>query len=194
MPVPPSLVWHRHDRPGTFPRALDHVGYAVADLDRSIGFYEALLGVPLLMRKTWMSGYVGEIVGYPDVVAEGAFFRLPGGVVLELLEYKPPYASRGVDMESYNAGNAHSRLVTDDMEGLRAPACGRLRRLPLAGSSSSPGGRIAAVAPATCATRTGPDRADGGTAGWSGLERVGEAGDEGRIGSRRSRSGTGAEQ
>jgi catechol 2,3-dioxygenase-like lactoylglutathione lyase family enzyme len=55
-------------------------------------------------------------VGYPDVVMEGAFFQLPGGVVLELLEYKAPYASVGVDMESYNAGNAHLCLVTDDME------------------------------------------------------------------------------
>jgi catechol 2,3-dioxygenase-like lactoylglutathione lyase family enzyme len=96
-------------------RAIDHVGYAVADLDRSIAFYEALLGVPLLMRKTWDVPYVGDIVGYPDVVMEGAFFRLPGGVVLELLEYRAPYTSAGVDMESYNAGNAHLCLVTDDM-------------------------------------------------------------------------------
>jgi len=97
-------------------RGLDHVGYAVADLDRSIAFWQTLLGVPLLMRKTWDVAYVGGIVGYPNVVMEGAFFRLPTGVVLELLEYKPPYASQGVDMESYQAGNAHLCLVTDDME------------------------------------------------------------------------------
>jgi catechol 2,3-dioxygenase-like lactoylglutathione lyase family enzyme len=97
-------------------RAIDHVGYAVADLDRSIAFYEVLLGVPLLMRKTWDVEYVGDIVGYPGVVMEGAFFRLPGGVVLELLEYKAPYTSGGVDMESFNPGNAHLCLVTDDME------------------------------------------------------------------------------
>ena len=95
-------------------RALDHVGYAVGDLDRSIAFYEILLGVPLLLRKTWSHLYVGEIVGYPDLVLEGAFFQLPNGVVLELLEYKTPPPG-GVDMESYNAGNAHLCLVTDDM-------------------------------------------------------------------------------
>ena len=97
-------------------RAIDHIGYAVSDLDRSIAFYEVLLGVPLLFRRTWDVPYVGDIVGYPDVVMEGGFFRLPGGVVLELLEYKAPYTSGGVDMESYNAGNAHLCLVTDDME------------------------------------------------------------------------------
>ena len=95
-------------------RALDHVGYAVADLDRSIAFYEALLGVPMIMRKTWDVPYVGEIVGYADLVLEGAFFQLPNGVILELLEYKSPPAGV-VDMESYNAGNAHLCLVTDDM-------------------------------------------------------------------------------
>lgn len=96
-------------------RALDHVGYAVAELDRSIAFYETLLGVPLLMRKTWEVPYVGEIVGYPDLVLEGAFFQLPNGVVLELLQYKEPPPG-AVNMESYNAGNAHLCLVTDDMD------------------------------------------------------------------------------
>jgi catechol 2,3-dioxygenase-like lactoylglutathione lyase family enzyme len=95
-------------------RALDHVGFAVGDLDRSIAFYEALLGVPLLLRKTWTHPYVGEIVGYADLVLEGAFFQLPNGVILELLEYKTPPPGV-VDMESYNAGNAHLCLVTDDM-------------------------------------------------------------------------------
>jgi catechol 2,3-dioxygenase-like lactoylglutathione lyase family enzyme len=95
-------------------RALDHVGFAVSDLDRSIAFYETLLGTPMLMRKTWDVPYVGEIVGYPDLVLEGAFFQLPNDVILELLEYSSP-APGTVDMESYNAGNAHLCLVTDDM-------------------------------------------------------------------------------
>lgn len=95
-------------------RALDHVGYAVSDLDRSVAFYQVLLGVPLLMRKTWDVPYVGDIVGYPNVILEGAFFQLPNGVVLELLEYRN-HGPGTVDMESYNAGNAHLCLVTDDM-------------------------------------------------------------------------------
>jgi catechol 2,3-dioxygenase-like lactoylglutathione lyase family enzyme len=95
--------------------ALDHVGYAVTDLDRSIAFYELLLGVPLLMRKTWDVEYLSDIVGYPGAVLEGAFFRLPNGVILELLQYSNP-APGVVDMESTNAGNAHLCLTTDDMQ------------------------------------------------------------------------------
>lgn len=96
-------------------RALDHVGFAVTDLDRSIAFYEVLLGTPLLMRKTWDAAYLGEIVGYRGAVLEGAFFQLPNRVILELLEYQTP-ATGSVDMESTNAGNAHLCLVTDDMD------------------------------------------------------------------------------
>lgn len=103
------------DPTGPHFRALDHIGYAVADLDQSIAFYEVLLGVPLLFRKTWDVPYVGDIVGYPDVVMDGGFFRLPNGVVLELLQYRN-YGPGVVDMESWNAGNAHLCLVTDDME------------------------------------------------------------------------------
>jgi catechol 2,3-dioxygenase-like lactoylglutathione lyase family enzyme len=94
---------------------LDHVGYAVADLDRSIAFYEVLLGVPLKLRKTWDVPYVGDIVGYPGVHLHAAFFDLPNGVVLELLQYEHPDPGL-VDMESNNAGNAHLCLVTADMD------------------------------------------------------------------------------
>jgi catechol 2,3-dioxygenase-like lactoylglutathione lyase family enzyme len=40
---------------------------------------------------------------------------LPNGVVLELLQYRN-YGPGIVDMESWNAGNAHLCLVTDDMD------------------------------------------------------------------------------
>jgi catechol 2,3-dioxygenase-like lactoylglutathione lyase family enzyme len=93
---------------------LDHVGFAVGDLDRSVEWYTFFLGEPPLLRKTWDVEYVGRVVGYPGVKMEGAFWRLPGGTVLELLEYLDPRPGR-VDMETYNAGNAHLCLVVDDL-------------------------------------------------------------------------------
>ena len=94
--------------------ALDHVGFSVSSLDRSIPFYTALLGEEPLLRKRWDVAYVGEILGYPGNVLDGAFWRLPGGTILELLEYEPPPGR--VDMETNNVGNAHLCLVTDDMD------------------------------------------------------------------------------
>jgi catechol 2,3-dioxygenase-like lactoylglutathione lyase family enzyme len=93
---------------------LDHVGFAVADLDRSISFYTRLLEAEPVLRETWDVEYVGRMVGYPGVVLEGAFWRMPGGTILELLEYKNPPPGV-VDMETFNAGNGHLCLVTEDM-------------------------------------------------------------------------------
>ena len=105
--------------------ALDHVGFAVSDLDRSVEWYSFFLADAPILRKTWDVEYVGRIVGYPGVKMEGAFWRLPGGTVLELLEYHHPKPGR-VDMETYNAGNAHLCLVVDylaaDFERLRGRA------------------------------------------------------------------------
>jgi catechol 2,3-dioxygenase-like lactoylglutathione lyase family enzyme len=94
--------------------ALDHVGFAVFDLDRSIAFYNRLLEAEPILRKVWDVDYVAGILGYPKVTLDAAFWRLPGGSILELLEYVEP-GPRRVDMETYNAGNAHLCLVTEDI-------------------------------------------------------------------------------
>jgi catechol 2,3-dioxygenase-like lactoylglutathione lyase family enzyme len=94
---------------------LDHIGFTVASIERSIAFYSALLGDEPLLRKVWDQRYVDRIVGYPGVVLDVALWRLPGGTVLELLEYRNPQPGK-VDMETFNAGNAHLCLVTEDIE------------------------------------------------------------------------------
>jgi catechol 2,3-dioxygenase-like lactoylglutathione lyase family enzyme len=94
--------------------ALDHVGFSVASLDRSIAWYTELLGEPPIGRGRWEHPYVAVVVGYPEVVMEAAFWRLPGGTVLELIEYVVPAPGR-VDPETFNVGNAHLCLVTADV-------------------------------------------------------------------------------
>jgi catechol 2,3-dioxygenase-like lactoylglutathione lyase family enzyme len=93
---------------------LDHVGFAVSEIERSSAWYTDLLGAPPVLRKTWEQEYVARILGYPEVVLDCAFWRLPGGTVLELLEYVVPAPGR-VDMETFNVGNGHLCLVTEDI-------------------------------------------------------------------------------
>jgi catechol 2,3-dioxygenase-like lactoylglutathione lyase family enzyme len=96
---------------------VDHVGYTVADLDRSVAFYSHLLDREPLARKTWDVEYLGRIQGYENVKVEAAFFPLPGGLTLELVQYHRP-AHELVDMETFNVGNAHLSLVTPDLHAL----------------------------------------------------------------------------
>ena len=98
---------------------LDHVGFAVADLDRSVEWYTRVLGAPPTLRKTWDVDYIGEMLGYPGCRIECAFFALPGGGVLELIRFLDPRPGR-VDMETYNAGNGHLCLLVDDIHAEHA--------------------------------------------------------------------------
>jgi catechol 2,3-dioxygenase-like lactoylglutathione lyase family enzyme len=93
---------------------LDHVGFAVGNLDRSVEWYTFLLDEPPMVRNVWDLEYVGRMVGYPGLKIECAFWRLPGDTVLELIEHLHPEPG-AVDMETYNAGNAHLCLVVDDL-------------------------------------------------------------------------------
>jgi catechol 2,3-dioxygenase-like lactoylglutathione lyase family enzyme len=96
--------------------SVDHVGFAVSNLDRSVEWYTRFLGEEPFLRKVWEVGYVGQIVGYPECTMDCAFWYLPEkAAVLELIEYLAPQPGR-VDMETYNAGNAHLCLVTEDID------------------------------------------------------------------------------
>jgi catechol 2,3-dioxygenase-like lactoylglutathione lyase family enzyme len=96
-------------------KGLDHVGFAVADLDRSIAFYRQLLEREPVARRLYRESYVAEVLGYDKIEIDTAFFELPGGAILELLEYRRPMG-RQVDMETANPGNAHLCLVVEDLE------------------------------------------------------------------------------
>ena len=99
-------------------RGLDHIGFTVTSLDRSIPFYTLLLGEEPVARLAWHAEadeFVGRIVGYRGLQLAGAFWKLPGGTILELLEYRHP-PSGHVNMETYNVGNGHLGLLTDDIQ------------------------------------------------------------------------------
>ena len=93
---------------------LDHIGFSVSSLDQSIEWYSFFLDSPPVLRKVWDVEYVGRLVGYKGMKIDAAFWRLPGGTVLELIEYQNPQPGR-VDMETFNVGNAHLCLVVDDL-------------------------------------------------------------------------------
>jgi catechol 2,3-dioxygenase-like lactoylglutathione lyase family enzyme len=93
---------------------LDHVGFSVADIERSVQWYTFLFEEPPVLRKLYDVEYVSRVLGYPGVVLDAALWELPGGARFELLEYKSPEPGR-VDMETHNVGNGHLCLIVDDL-------------------------------------------------------------------------------
>jgi catechol 2,3-dioxygenase-like lactoylglutathione lyase family enzyme len=104
-----------------------HVAFHVADIDRSIAFYEAL-GMALVHRQEQSNAYTSSLVGYPDAAIRVAQFALPGadpGVSrhhLELVEYVTP-AVQSIPLERRTAGTAHLAFRVADI----AAEYGRLR-------------------------------------------------------------------
>ena len=69
--------------------------------------------------------YLGRIVGYPGVKIKAAFVDLPGGVVIELLDYQLDGRVPNTDVTA-NPGNVHLCLKVDDAAQAwnHAVACG----------------------------------------------------------------------
>jgi lactoylglutathione lyase len=102
---------------------LDHVGFSVADLDRSVAFYRDLLGMQLLWQRVYEEEYVRTLVGYPTATLRCAYLQMPGSSVkLELLEYQN-VAREHSNLRRADPGNGHLALAVSDLEGL----CGNLK-------------------------------------------------------------------
>jgi catechol 2,3-dioxygenase-like lactoylglutathione lyase family enzyme len=108
-----------------------HVGVSVADLDASLAWWEAFLGVPARWRGRLYRGYLGASVGYPGVEIEAALLDVPGGGVVELLDYQVEGRQR-LDEESYHPGHTHVCLAVTDCDAAwrRAVEAGAVPRNP----------------------------------------------------------------
>ena len=116
--LPPHVVTSTH-----------HVGMSVASLDRALAFWEGFLGTKPRWRTVLDRPYLGRHVGYPGVAIDAAFLDLPGGVpggiILELLEYRVAEKQPNPDATA-NPGNVHLCLTTADCGAafMRAVALG----------------------------------------------------------------------
>jgi lactoylglutathione lyase len=97
-----------------------HVGFSVRDIEASISFYTAGLGLELVHRQSQSNPYTSALVGYPDASLHVAQFAIahaappPSGHVLELIEYVVP---RGEQIKSENSriASGHLAFEVDDI-------------------------------------------------------------------------------
>ena len=98
---------------GTAARRVHHIGMSVSDLDEALAFWRGFLGVEPRWRTVLDRPYLGRHLGYPGISIDAAFLDLPGGIVLELLDYRVEGKARNPDGTA-NAGNVHLCLEVDD--------------------------------------------------------------------------------
>lgn len=96
---------------------LSHAGIQVAEIDRSIAFYERL-GLRLAARRRNGRPYIQRLVGHPGVELEIAIMAIPGSEsVLEILEYHA-VPRTPIDPATANPGTGHVCLLVEDLDGL----------------------------------------------------------------------------
>jgi len=97
--------------------AADHTGFTVANLERSVGFWQDVLGFELSHRTHQTGELASEITGVPG--AEISLAVLKGyGHKIELLEYHAPADRKHVDLRPCDVGSVHVALIVDDLDTL----------------------------------------------------------------------------
>ncbi len=106
--------------------SVHHVGMTVASLEAALAFWEAFLGKPARWTTVLDRPYLSRVVGYPDVAIKAAFVDLPGGVVLELLDYHQVAGRSANPQATANPGNMHLCLKVADAQAAwqHAVGCG----------------------------------------------------------------------
>jgi catechol 2,3-dioxygenase-like lactoylglutathione lyase family enzyme len=106
-------------RPGVL-QGVWHFSFHVADLDRSVAFYEGVLGLELVHRQDQDNDYTRRLVGYPDASLRVAQLRVPGqprGVSthdLELVEYVVPRGAPYLSSDRHRPGASHMAFAVSD--------------------------------------------------------------------------------
>jgi catechol 2,3-dioxygenase-like lactoylglutathione lyase family enzyme len=100
-------------------RCLQHVSITTADLDRSLAFWQGLVGLELTGRGEVAAPHLDKILGLGPTRLAWAELDVPGGGMLELFQYLRP---EGVPTRprTCDPGAVHICFETDDLETLVA--------------------------------------------------------------------------
>ncbi|MFW7349578.1 MAG: VOC family protein [Pigmentiphaga sp.] len=105
------------------PRALNHIGMTVPDIDRAIAWYGQVLGFRLIFRRTLRATpdvpEVASIFGTGFGAAHQAHLLAANGVGLELFQFIEPAVEAPPDkFRFWQTGVFHLCVTDPDLEGL----------------------------------------------------------------------------
>src|SRR5713226_9882470 len=99
--------------------AADHTGITVSNLERSLEFWQNVLGFEFSHRAHQTGEMASEITGVAGAEIKLAVVKAPGGHKIELLEYlAPPDRKQRVDLRPCDVGSVHIALIIDNLEAV----------------------------------------------------------------------------
>ena len=95
----------------------DHTGFTVANLERSVAFWQDVLGFHLSHRAHHTGDLASEVTGVPG--ADISIAVLKGyGHKIELLKYHAPADRKRVDLRPCDVGSVHVALTVDNLDAV----------------------------------------------------------------------------
>ena len=98
--------------------AADHTGITVSNLERSLEFWQNVLGFEFSHRAHQTSEMASQITGVAGAEIKLAVVKAPGGHKIELLEYLAPPDRKRVDLRPCDVGSVHVALTVDNLDAV----------------------------------------------------------------------------
>ena len=105
---------------------MNHTGFVVSDMERSLEFYQDLLGLKQERNQILEGEFISELVGYPD--ARLHIVYLGTGDLrhsVELIQYLNPAGTPGTMPERHHVGASHLGVIVDDLDAIHAELSSR---------------------------------------------------------------------
>ncbi len=97
--------------------ATDHTGFTVSNIDRSLAFWQGVLGFELSHRAHHTGDLASEVTGVPGAEISLAVLKAPGHKI-ELLEYHAPADRKRADLRPCDVGSVHVALTVDNLDAV----------------------------------------------------------------------------
>ena len=97
--------------------ATDHTGFTVANIERSLVFWQDVLGFKLSHRAHHTGDLASKVTGVPGAEISIAVLKSPGHRI-ELLEYHAPPDRKRVDLRPCDVGSVHVALTVDNLDAV----------------------------------------------------------------------------
>jgi glyoxylase I family protein len=97
--------------------AADHTGFTVANIERSLAFWQDVLGFELSHRAHQTGDLAREITGVAGAEISIAVLKAPGHKI-ELLEYHAPSDRKRADLRPCDVGSVHVALTVDNLDAV----------------------------------------------------------------------------
>ena len=100
---------------------MNHTGFVVSDMERSLEFYQDLLGLKQERNQILEGEFISELAGYPD--ARLHIVYLGTGDLrhsVELIQYLNPAGTPAAMPERHQVGASHLGVIVDDLNAFYA--------------------------------------------------------------------------